>query len=131
MAQPLPGFVGCRVAVCDRQAHRGRGLCCPHDVRWWSQHRAGQATDFEAWRQTASPVISGHAVILRGLTARVQAEILLGLQQQCGDTIIYLYQLRIFARRLLGQGAATIIGFAVAPLPRHVRPLVQELQAAV
>jgi hypothetical protein len=132
VAQPLPGFGGCRVAVCDRQAHRGRGLCRPHDVRWWSQHRAGQAADFEAWCQTASPVISGHAVILRGLTARVQAEILLGLQQRCGrDTISYLYQLRIFARRLLGQGAATIIGFDVAPLPRHVRALVQELQAAV
>ena len=131
-AQPLPGFGPCRVAVCDRKAYGRRGLCRPHDVRWWDQRRGGLATDFEQWCRTTAPVASGHEVVLRGLTPRVQTEILFGLQQRCTrDVITYLYQLRIFTRRLLAQDAATIVGFDVAALPRHVRSLVRELQAAV
>jgi len=131
-AQPLPGFGDCRVIVCDRRAHCRRGLCRPHDVRWWAQRRAGLTPYFEAWCRTTSPVVSGHQVVLRGLRSRVQAEILFGLQQRCElDVVTYLYQLRIFARRLLGEGAETIADFDTDLVPRHVRPLVHQFQEAV
>jgi integrase len=62
----------------------------------------------------------------------VQAEILFGVQQRCErDTITYLYQLRIFARRLLSESTETITNFDTALVPRHVRPLVQQFQEAV
>jgi hypothetical protein len=52
-------------------------------------------TDFDAWCRTAAPISSGHAVIMRGLSSAVQAEILLGLQQRCRRGVItYLSQLR-------------------------------------
>ncbi|MDF3313594.1 site-specific integrase [Rhodococcus sp. T2V] len=76
--------------------------------------------------------MSGHEVILRGLTPLVQAEILFGLQQRCGrDVITHLYQLRVFTRSLRSHGVATIVDVDASTLPRHIRPLVQELQAAV
>lgn len=95
-AQPLPGFGVCRVPVCDTQARYLRGLCGTHYARWWDQdRRQGVTTDFDAWCRTAAPISSGHAVIMRGLSSAVQAEILLGLQQRCRRGVItYLSQLR-------------------------------------
>jgi hypothetical protein len=102
-ARPLPGFGPCRVVACIRQAHARRGLCRAHDVRWWEQHRTGTAAvaDFDGWRRSSAPVASGHEVVLRGLAPLVQAEILFGLQERCRyGALTYLYQLRIFCRRL-------------------------------
>jgi integrase len=133
-AVPLPGFGRCRAGVCDRQAHGRRGLCRPHDVRWWQQFRAGQVTDakFEDWCRTAAPVASGHQVVLRGLAPRVQAEVLFGLQERCRHgALTYLYQLRIFCRRLLAAGAATIFSVEASQLARHQRALADDLQQAV
>lgn len=131
-AQPLPGFGECQVTACDRRAHCRRGLCRPHDARWWAQRRDGLTTDFEVWCQTTWPVARGHEVVLRGLLPRVQAEILFGLQQRCElGAVTYLYQLRIFARRLLAQGAQTITDFDIALVPRHVAPLVRQFQESV
>jgi hypothetical protein len=131
-AQPLPGFGVCRVPVCDRQARYLRGLCGTHYARWWDQDRKGLTTDFDAWCRAASPIASGHAVIMRGLSSAVQAEILFGLQERCRRGVItYLYQLRIFTRRLRAAGVVSIADLEVARLPRHVRRLGQELQDAV
>ena len=130
--QPLPGFGVCRVPVCDRQARYLRGLCGTHYARWWDQDRQGLTTDFDAWCRTAAPIASGHAVIMRGLSSAVQAEILLGLQERCRRGVItYLSQLRIFTRRLRSAGVVTIADFDVVQLPRHVRRLGQELQDAI
>ena len=130
-AQPLPGFGVCRVPVCDRQARYLRGLCGTHYARWWDQDRKGLTTDFDAWCRAASPIASGHAVIMRGLSSAVQAEILFGLQERCRRGVItYLYQLRIFTRHLRGAGVVTIADVDVAGLPGHVRRLAQELQDA-
>ena len=131
-AQPLPGFGVCRVPVCDRQARYLRGLCGTHYARWWDQDRKGLTTDFDAWCRTAAPIASGHAVIMRGLSSAVQAEILFGLQERCRRGVItYLYQLRIFTRHLRVAGVVSIADFDVAQLPRHVRRLGQELQDAI
>lgn len=133
-AVPLPGFGRCRAGVCDRQAHGRRGLCRPHDVRWWQQFRAGQVTDagFEDWCRTAAPVASGHQVVLRGLAPRVQAEVLFGLQERCRHgALTYLYQLRIFCRRLLAADASTIFSVKASQLPGHQRALAEDLQQAV
>jgi hypothetical protein len=51
---------------------------------------------------------------LAGLAPRVQAEVLFGLQERCRHgALTYLYQLRIFCRRLLAADASTI--FSVDP----------------
>ena len=133
-AGPLPAFGPCQVTVCTRQAHGRRGLCRAHDNRWWEQERAGKVTpaDFGTWCRSSAPVASGHEVILRGLAPLVQAQILFGLQERCRfGAVTYLYQLRIFCRRLLADGAATIVGFDAAQLQRDHRALVQGLQLAV
>ena len=100
-------------------------------ARWWDQRRKGLDVDFEAWCRTASPILDGHEVALHGLTSQVQAEILFGLQQRCRRSVItYLYQLRLFVGHLRTADAGTIVGFDVEQLPKHVRPMVQELQSA-
>lgn len=131
-ARALPGLGPCSVPMCDRQAKYRRGLCGSHYARWWDQRRKGLGVDFEAWCRTASPILDGHEVALHGLTSQVQAEILFGLQQRCRRSVItYLYQLRLFVGHLRTADAATIVGFDVEQLPKHVRPMVQELQSAV
>jgi integrase len=132
-AKPLPGFGICQVVVCTRQAHGRRGLCRAHDVRWWEQHRGSTVTvaDFKTWCCSSGPVASGHEVVLRGLAPLVQAEILFGLQERCrSGALTYLYQLRIFCRRLLRSDASTIVTFNVSQLDRRHRALAQDLQQA-
>jgi integrase len=131
-AQPLPGFGVCRVPVCDRQARYLRGLCGTHYALWWDQDRKGLTTDFDAWCRSASAIASGHAVIMRGLSPTVQAEILFGLQERCRRGVItYLYQLRIVTRRLRAAGAVTITDVDATQLPCHLRRLAVELQDAI
>jgi integrase len=133
-AEPLPGFGSCQVAVCTRQAHARRGLCRPHDVRWWEQYRAGLAdtADFSAWCRSSSPVASGHEVVMRGLSPLVQAQILFGLQERCRqEALTLLSELRIICRRLLAVGAPTIAGFDGPGFARRHRALLRDLQQAV
>jgi integrase len=133
-ATPLPGFGPCQVTVCTRQAHGRRGLCRPHDVRWWEQQRRGEVTasGFAAWCRSSGPVATGHAVILRGLAPLIQAEILFGLQERCrSGALTYLYQLRILCRRLLSGNVPTIVTFDVSGLARHQQALARDLQQAV
>jgi integrase len=133
-AEPLPGFGPCKVAVCTRQAHARRGLCRPHDVRWWEQYRAGLAetADFSAWCRSSSPVASGHEVVMRGLSPLVQAQILFGLQERCRqEALTLLSELRIICRRLLAVGAPTIAGFDDPGFARRHRALLRDLQQAV
>ncbi len=133
-AEPLPGFGPCKVAVCTRQAHARRGLCRPHDVRWWEQYRAGLAetADFSAWCRSSSPVASGHEVVMRGLSPLVQAQILFGLQERCRqEALTLLSELRIICRPLLAVGAPTIAGFDDPGFARRHRALLRDLQQAV
>jgi integrase len=133
-AEPLSGFGPCKVTVCTWQAHARRGLCRPHDVRWWEQHRAGLAggADFEAWCRSSAPVASGHEVVMRGLTPLVQAQILFGLQERCRQgALTLLSELRIIYRRLLAADAPTIAGFDDPRFDRRHRALLRDLQQAV
>ncbi len=133
-AEPLPGFGPCKVAVCTRQAHARRGLCRPHDVRWWEQYRAGLAetADFSAWCRSSSPVASGHEAVMRGLSPLVRAQILFGLQERCRqEALTLLSELRIICRRLLAVGAPTIAGFDDPGFARRHRALLRDLQQAV
>src|SRR5205814_3183581 len=67
-----------------------------------------------------------------GLAPPVQTEILFGLQERCrSGALTYLYQLRIFCRRLLSTNASTIATFDVSRLAPHHRALAQDLQQAV
>ena len=111
-----------------------RGLCRPHDVRWWEQHRAGlaEAGDFAAWCRSSSPVASGHEVVMRSLAPLVQAQILFGLQERCRQgALTLLSELRIIYRRLLAADAATIAGFDDPRFDHRHRVLLRDLQQAV
>jgi integrase len=133
-AEPLPGFGPCKVAVCTWQAHARRGLCRPHDVRWWEQRRAGlaEAADFGAWCRSSAPVASGHEVVMRGLAPLAQGQILFGLQERCRQgALTLLSELRIICRRLLAAGARTITGFDDPRFDRRHRVLLRDLQQAV
>ena len=89
-------------------------------------------TEFANWCRAAAPVATGHQVVLRGLAPRVQAEVLFGLQERCRHgALTYLYQLRIFCRRLLAINASTIFAVEASQLPGHHQALARDLQQAV
>jgi integrase len=129
-AVALAGYGSCVVGVCQRQACGGLGLCHAHESRWSKARRADG--DFEVWCRTTGPVASGHQVVLRGLPALVQAQILYGLQERCRlDTGTPMFVLRILARRLRAAGHASLLDLDIAALPRHHRGPVEDLQRAL
>jgi len=80
---PRPSFGRCRVASCNRRAHNRRGLCAPHAR---SLSRAGRP-DLDQWCHTEGPVKGDRAghVVLRGLSPRVVAEVLFGIQAAAAE----------------------------------------------
>ncbi|MGH9261170.1 MAG: hypothetical protein ACRD08_14980, partial [Acidimicrobiales bacterium] len=82
-AVPRISFGRCRVASCNRRADNRRGLCRPHGRNWV---RAGRP-DLGRWCQTEGPVKGDRAghVVLRGLSPRVVAEVLFGIQAAAAE----------------------------------------------
>ncbi|MEU4420992.1 site-specific integrase [Actinoplanes sp. NPDC024001] len=79
---PFPGFGPCSVAACTRDRH-GRGhYCHQHDQRFARAVRANPGLDVEQWRRRQGAIAENEEVSLRGLPARVVAELLYGLQQR-------------------------------------------------
>jgi hypothetical protein len=79
---PLPGFGPCTVRSCSRAAAVRRGLCQPHRQRWRAALRDDPTLGLDRWRRIAEPINVDHVVILKGLSERVQLEVLLGLQER-------------------------------------------------
>lgn len=126
----LAGYGSCVVGVCPRQACGRLGLCHAHETRWSKARRAGG--DFEVWCRTSGPVAGGHQVVLRGLPALVQAQILYGLQERCRlDTGTAMFVLRILARHLRVAGHASLLDLDTTALPRHHQGAVEDLRRAL
>ncbi|MCZ0986942.1 tyrosine-type recombinase/integrase [Streptomyces diastatochromogenes] len=78
---PLAPFGPCEVAACHRNRDGKSPYCHAHQVRWAHAVSRGLSTEEEErWRRTTPPVTANNEVSLRGLSERVVAEILFGIQ---------------------------------------------------
>jgi len=85
-ACPLPATGPCQVRACPRDRTSRTAYCEAHQYQLrLARHAAGGDLDEERWRTVASPVPVRGQVSLRGLPARLTAEVLLGLQQRTRD----------------------------------------------
>jgi integrase len=78
---PLPGFGPCQVIACLRQAMGGSGYCHTHAARL-RRLRQDAGFDEQHWRRTESSVAELDEVSFRGLSPRVVAELLYGIQER-------------------------------------------------
>lgn len=73
----------CQVSACVRERTGGRSAyCAPHAMRWRRQRAADPGTVELRWRRLEPAVFEAGTVSLRGLDARVIAEVLFGLQER-------------------------------------------------
>jgi integrase len=79
---PLSSYGDCRVLACIRRADDQAGLCKPHGKRWRKVQRGDPSADLNEWRRRAVPVALGHVIVLKGLSERVQVELLVGIQRR-------------------------------------------------
>ncbi len=82
--RPMPSLGHCRVASCAGPAYSALGLCRVHYNRWHNHRRSQPELDLDRWCQTQPPPHNDpDRVVLLGLPALVQAQLLYGLQQRC------------------------------------------------
>lgn len=94
----LPSYGLCQIAACVRQRPgKTSPYCEAHKCRLRELRRRVRDFDEEHWRRTATPIDEGNEVSLRGLTDRVVAEVLYGLQERIRDCVrTPYYKLRPF-----------------------------------
>jgi integrase len=82
-ARPLTR-ADCRVAGCDRESVRRRGLCHFHDQRLLRARTVATITDSDlaAWIARERPLLGVHQFSLAGLPELLRAELLYALQQR-------------------------------------------------
>lgn len=82
--RPLEACDPCAVAACTRQRRHRDGLFCDaHQIRLRNARSRDPGLDEERWRLIEPAIGRGGEVSLRGLSPRVVAEVLFGLQQRC------------------------------------------------
>lgn len=79
---PLPGFGPCLVAACTRDRVGKDPYCLAHRKRWRDARLRDGVTDEDQWRRTTPGITEDNKVSLRGLPARVVAEVVYGLQER-------------------------------------------------
>ena len=121
--RPLPSFGTCRVGACLGPADGRRGLCRPHDARWRFHRRRDPELDFDRWCQTQrSARTDAVRVVLRGLPAQVQTELLYGLQQRCRRGCkTKLEALRSLCDLLRREQVRSVLEVAIPPTRRSRR----------
>ncbi|MGH3155584.1 MAG: tyrosine-type recombinase/integrase, partial [Streptosporangiaceae bacterium] len=73
----------CQVSACVRERTGSRSAyCAPHAMRWRRKRAAEPGTGELRWRRLEPAVFEAGTVSLRGLDARVVAEVLFGLQER-------------------------------------------------
>ncbi|MET8624686.1 hypothetical protein ABZW30_13170 [Kitasatospora sp. NPDC004669] len=122
---PLPSFGLCETVACVRQRTGERSLyCMAHDCRLRELRRRYGTIDEEHWRRTAAPIDVGREVNLRGLSERVVAEVVLGLQQRVRDGArTCYYKLRPFCDLLRERQATAVEDLPVEGLSSLNRQL--------
>ncbi len=131
-----PAFGPCEVLACLRERDsRGSPYCCAHAARWrLSRGAAGPGEhDEQRFRRTQPAVSHGAAdICMGGLTDRVAAEMLYGLQQKVAagsktdDTFF-----RSLANNVRFQEVRSLAEATMEHFPLEVRQLGQQFMTAV
>lgn len=79
---PLSPYGDCRVPACIRSAAGQYEMCKPHAKRWRKASQSDPGVDLDEWCRHAVPVALGHVIVLKGLSERVQVELLVGMQRR-------------------------------------------------
>jgi integrase len=118
--RPLPSLGECRAAACTGPADGGRRLCRVHDNRFRSHRRNHPNLDLDHWCRTQQPPRNDATrVVLLGLPALVQIELLYGLQERCRrGSKTPLTTIRTLCEVLRHDQVQSILDLAV-PLPQR------------
>ncbi|WP_198539952.1 tyrosine-type recombinase/integrase [Streptomyces sp. CT34] len=119
---PHPGF--CRVELCDwrRYTTQGQDLCRPHTKRLQHLRSQDPGIDVDHWMRTAPARRDGRRVDLRGLPARIVAEVLVGLQERYrAGAITEMHRLRLLCNHARQQTITTLEDLVV--VPRNIESL--------
>jgi integrase len=129
---PLSAYGSCMVAACTRD-RIGRGpYCQQHANRFKLAKKHDPHLDVENWRRTMSAISENSQVSLRGLPARVVAEVLYGLQERTRAEVKSSYlQLRPVCDAIRKSGATSIVDLALDGFPRHTRIMAGSITKAV
>jgi hypothetical protein len=118
--QPLPGFGACEVAACTRDRDGNTNpYCTAHAQRRAYELRKGGTLDEETWHLTTPAIAQAGVVSLRGLPARIVAEVLYGLQERVAAGIQQKdYQLRPFCDLVRAQQLRSLTDLNLGSLSR-------------
>src|SRR5260370_3496703 len=119
--RPYESFGPCPVVSCDR-ARNSQGPYCPGHDRALARLRLKQKVDEAAWQRTAPAIVEGGKVSLRGLSDRVVAEAIYGLQERTkAGARIRDYILRPLCDTARKEGLTTLEDLDPAPLSKLAR----------
>ncbi|MGW5748514.1 tyrosine-type recombinase/integrase [Amycolatopsis sp. NPDC003861] len=106
---PYPSFGPCSVAACTRDRPGNGPHCKAHQHRAAAQARQDPRFDPELWSLTASAIPEVGKASLRGLPARVIAEVLYGIQERARTlSKVHYYDVRALCDRARLHGAASL-----------------------
>jgi integrase len=115
---PLAPLDPCDVVACPRQRRNNDGgvYCEAHQIRFRTARGRDPGLDEGRWRRVEPPIARGGEVILRGLSPRLIAQVLVGLQQRCRVNAVKTKEsdLRALCDDLRRQQVATIADYVVA-----------------
>ncbi|WP_067510564.1 site-specific integrase [Actinoplanes sp. TFC3] len=141
--EPLPGFGGCVVAICDAFAVSSRGLCSGHYNRYrhpesGRRGRGGKRSStpvddsvFEAWCRTADPIWRPGRLTLTGVAPLVAAEIKWGMfvhGQQPHHSVWPLRWLQGLVNRCRAQNVSSLMAVEPKDCPPYDRMIVTEIR---
>jgi integrase len=113
---PLAPCDPCAVAACTRQRRHRDGLyCAAHQIRLRNAKEHDPGLVEGHWQLTEPAIGRGGEVSLRGLPARVVAEVLFGLQQRCrlDATMTDDAMLRALCNDVRGQRVASLAEYVI------------------
>jgi hypothetical protein len=115
---PLAPLDPCDIVACSRQRRNNDGgvYCEAHQIRLRTARDHDPGLDEARWRRVEPPIARGGEVILRGLSPRLIAQVLVGLQQRCRVNAVKTKEsdLRALCDDLRRQQVATIADYVVA-----------------
>ena len=122
-ARPRPTFGTCAAHACVRLAHRAEPALCETHERAWIGDRRPVGASFDTWCLRAPALdVGSRVVVLAGLSASAQLEVLYGLHCAVRDERrVHVKALQGAVGRLRAQGAISAADVAADGLPRDAR----------